>query len=508
MAKAGSTGRERFVYGTVLDALGQGLYPDKRHVIREFVQNACDAVREYDRRTHSTSVEPIEIRLRPPSITIFDRGIGMSSKQICQYRYVGFSEKDRAQSVGFRGIGKTSGVAVASKIIVTSSRLGQGTKHTVEIDVDGMLQRIREERNPPLEELLSEFTEVSHQRAAEDEHFTFVELQGIREDSKELYDADILGEHLRRNLPVPFDPEFPHGKEISQRLCMNVPDFFEARVTLNDGPLYKPFLSHCQAPEFETVFLRDDSDEALAYCWYCKHASKGQFPDRRTRGLVYRLKNFAVGTPQLTRATLWHYTPERAFYYFGEIHLLDGELVPSSDRTQFEDNAARKRMYERCTRITKVLNRRAGTESEQHRFESVLDQADETFREQEMRLKRGELLAELGDQSKYDVKKTLEDVEKRLLRAGGRKEKSSRDEVLIARGKKIHKKGKRVLQGLSRAASKGELFDITKAVPLGNEAKTLYALVVGVLREELARHPKTLERVLKALQSAIRQKLG
>jgi len=299
MARTRRTKGERFVYGTVLDALGQGLYPDKRHVIREFVQNACDAVREYDRRMHLTSVEPIEIRLEPPSVTIFDRGIGMSRKKMQEYRYVGFSEKDMAQNVGFRGIGTISGIAVASKIIVTSSRLGLQRQYRVEIDADGMLQRVRENRNPPLEELLKQFTNVSYRRAARDEHFTFVELHGIRQDSKELYDVDALAEHLRLNLPLPFDPEFPYATQVSRRLRMNVPDYFEANITLDDVPLYKPFLPRCQSAEFETVFCDDKSDKVLAFCWYCKHASKGQFPDKRVRGLVYRLKNFAVGTPQL-----------------------------------------------------------------------------------------------------------------------------------------------------------------------------------------------------------------
>ena len=42
--------RERFAYGSVLEALSYGLYPDKRHVIRESVQNAYDGL--YELRKH------------------------------------------------------------------------------------------------------------------------------------------------------------------------------------------------------------------------------------------------------------------------------------------------------------------------------------------------------------------------------------------------------------------------------------------------------------------------
>jgi len=187
--------------------------------------------------------------------------------------------------------------------------------------------------------------------------------------------------------------------------------------------------------------------------------------------------------------------------------LLDSELVPSSDRTQFEDNAARKRMYDRCTRIAKILNRRAGLESERQRFASVLDQAEEMFRDQERKLKTGELPLGIEGQLEYEIRRTLEDTGKRLRRAQGKRQKSPRDEELIKRGKKVQRKGKSVLRRLSRAASSGALFDVTKAVALGAEAKNLYALVVDVLCQELARQPKTLERLLKALQSTITQRL-
>jgi HSP90 family molecular chaperone len=77
-----------FVYGSVLDALGPGLYPKKRHVLREFVQNACDAVHDYEEYSGEPQEDPIEIRFQPPSITIFDRGMGMERKRMRQYRYV------------------------------------------------------------------------------------------------------------------------------------------------------------------------------------------------------------------------------------------------------------------------------------------------------------------------------------------------------------------------------------------------------------------------------------
>jgi hypothetical protein len=505
MAKA--TDNEKFVYGTVLDALSKGLYPDKRNVIREFVQNSCDAVREFDRRTGVTSVDPIEVRIQPPSITICDRGIGMSRKKVSEYRYVGFSEKDTTENVGFRGIGTISGIAVARRIVVTSTQFGHDEAFTVEIDGDGMWNSLKEQRNAPLDNLMTRFTSVKRQPAKPDDHYTFVQLERIRPDSRELFDAGILAEHLQQCLPLPFNPEFLEGKAISQELRTNVPDYFEGAVTLDDRPLYKPFLVEGQHPEYETIFFGEDTEKVLAFCWHIKHALPGQFSDERNRGLVYRVKNFAIGTAHLTRETLWRSTPARAFYYFGEIHLMDGGLVPSADRMHFEDNEARQRMYERCSRIAKVLNKRAGVESERDRLVSALDQADEKYRDQDRKLGTGEIPVEIAGQVEYEIRKTLEDLQKRLNRAKGKREPSPRDTKLLERGQKVQRKGRAVLRRLTAASAEGTLYDITKAVSLTGQSRKLYQLVVNVLNEELQAQPKILERLLRALQVAIKKRL-
>src|SRR4030042_5818229 len=101
--------REYFAYGSVLEALSSGLYPDNRHVIREFVQNAFDALNAWKKISGEQTLSPIEIRIQKPSIFIADRGIGMDENQAQTFRYLGYSSKDRKENVGFRGIGKDSG---------------------------------------------------------------------------------------------------------------------------------------------------------------------------------------------------------------------------------------------------------------------------------------------------------------------------------------------------------------------------------------------------------------
>jgi molecular chaperone HtpG len=509
MAKRGKRKSEAFAYGSVLDALGQGLYPDKRHVIREFVQNACDAVRELQRATGTKPPAPIEVRIAKPSITIYDRGIGMDRRLMEQYRYVGFSEKDVDENVGFRGIGKISGIAVARKIIVTSSRLDVPKRFRVEIHADEMLAKVQKDRNPPLESLMRDFTQLTTADDKKEKHFTLVELHDIRDDSIELYNTEWLRAYLQRNLPLPLDPAFPFGRAISDNLHMNIPDFFEVDVSLDGERLYKPYLANCLDPEFERVFADDTAEgPLLAYCWYCMHASTGQFPEKETRGLVYRFKNFAVGSPQLPRETLWEASPERAFYFFGEVHALDNNLVPASDRDEFEDNHARKRMHQRCKRIARVLNQKAYVASDRSRFDTVLGRTEASLAQRGRELDQRELPTEIRTDVQFEIRKALENVSERLKRASGKRAKTARDTALIARGTKVQKRAARLLRRLSQADSEAGFFDILKKVPLGHEAKALYRVVVEVLREELESEPARLERILKALHARIGQRLG
>ena len=62
--------KEYYAYGSVLEALSFGLYPDKKHVIREFIQNAFDALCDWREISGEYRLSPIEIVVQKPSIFI------------------------------------------------------------------------------------------------------------------------------------------------------------------------------------------------------------------------------------------------------------------------------------------------------------------------------------------------------------------------------------------------------------------------------------------------------
>lgn len=483
---------ERFAYGSVLEALSRGLYPDKRHVIREFVQNAYDGMYDLHNQYPSETLHPIEVKVDPPSIFIGDHGIGMSEKKMQEYRYLGYSEKKRGEHAGFRGIGKYSGLAIAEKIIVDSSRYGVATRLRVVVHVADMIREVEERHNPPLEDLLQRFTTLSEFPEDKEAHYTFVELHKIRADSMAILHEGTISDYLSKVAPVPLDPKFQHAHEIEENLRETAPDYFVVPLSVNKRDVYKPYLPDCRRPGFETVLFKDRSSEVLAFAWYCQNLKRGQFKDKENSGLVYRMKNIAVGDRHLTRKTLWATTPERAFHFFGEIHVLDPEVIPSADRTDFEDNAAREQLYKRCIRISSVLNRKAGEESATRRFKEALNNARDFLDQREQQLEDHQLPIELREEVVFRLRNYQEDINKRI---------PGSPSPLKSAGRKFLKRAQKFLNRLQGPST--QFFDLKKELRLNAKLQALYNIFMGVLKEEFRNDPDRLERIIRRVQDSL-----
>jgi hypothetical protein len=232
---------ESFAYGSVLEALSGGLYPDKRHILREFVQNSYDSIFDIRKSDPKAQSRPIQVKIQPPSIFIADHGSGMSRSEVQQYRYLGYSQKQRGKHAGFRGIGKYSAIGIAEKIIVDTSPIAIPKQYRIIIHADRMIAEIGQGKNAPLEEILQKHTEVSETHASADDHYTFVELHKILHEADSLLDQTDIAAYLARTAPVPFNPKFKVGMQITEKLKENVPDFFAVELAVNGNNIYKHF---------------------------------------------------------------------------------------------------------------------------------------------------------------------------------------------------------------------------------------------------------------------------
>jgi len=495
--------RETYAYGSVIKALSSGLYPDKRHVIREFIQNSFDALNKLKDDFGVEPVYKIEIYAQKPSIVICDKGIGMDEDDTQKFRYLGYSEKEIGKYVGFRVIGKDSGIAVAEKIIVTTSKYKIPKGYRVIIDAQKMIEEIESKGNPPLDELLENNSSIGYFDENPNSHYTVTELYNIRKDSQTLFEIDDLKDYISRNAPVPYSPSFEYKSEIEQRIKENYDDFSFVDITLNGKNIYKPFPDNYKRPEYELVFATDEEDSPLvAICWYCAHKQSSRFKDKENSGLVFRLNNFAVGDKYLTRKNLWSATPERAFWFFGEVHILDDMLRPSSYRSDFEDNDARNRLYKRCKRISQVLNKKAGKESDRSRFEEKIDFTEELVKSKKEKIIKKEIPNQLKPETEFQIRKSKEDLEKRLKRTKGKRDKSEEDEKLIKKAEKAIKKVNNTLELLEPENS---LKDIGKEVGFDNKTRLLYKIIIDILKKEFSSDQEKLENLVSRINDEIKK---
>lgn len=509
--------KEEYAYGFIIEVLTRGLYPNKLHVMREYIQNSYDAVLAWRKVSGESDYGRIEVKVVPPSIFIYDNGVGMDRTKVSQYRYVGYSEKRTGEEVGFRGIGKLSGISVADKIIVTSSPTDVPERYKLVLNANDMLAQILtlklEGKNIPLNELISTHTDITTDDEESDSHYTMVELYQVREDSMVLMNEEDLIAYLIMNAPVDFNPKFTYRDTIDAWLREYVSDYNTVKLFLNGERVYKPYLKDLKPPQYEFVWGNNDHPhnkangneeqlEPLAFWWYCEHKKKGQLKDNLKRGLFYRVKNFAVGTNQLPRITLWRSTPERTFYFFGEIHVCDPEIVPSSERDNFEQNSARERLYKRGAKISQTLNRIAGKSSDRRRAKEFIIEAEEITSNVESDIKAERIPKEVRFDKMFSVNKAIEDVKKRLPNAPG---------GFKGRGKRVIKRGNKLIKQLEKAED-GEhatgIYDITQAIKLGSEAARVYEIIVACLKDEFSNEPELYERLIKRIHASLEDRIG
>jgi hypothetical protein len=370
-----------------------------------------------------------------------------------------------------------------------------------------------EGKNISLNDLIPAHSTITVEDEDSDSHYTMVELYKVRDDSKALKDHGQLAQYLGTTAPVDFDPEFPHAKTVDGWLRQHVPDYDTVPLSLNGQPIYKPYLTELKPPQMIFVLDQDDhsqqggsrsegvGQEFLAFCWYCEHTEKGQLGDNLRRGLTYRLKNFAVGDNQLPRTTLWHSSPERAYYFFGEIHVCDPDIVPSSDRDNFEQNDARERLYARGAQISRTLNRIAGASSDQRRATEFIAQAEDIVHRVQAELQAGQMLREMKLDRTVAVYNAVHNVRKRLRHAPvGFRERA--EEVMTAGTHLLER-----LEGTLPQESPPTFYDIRESLRLGPEARRIYDVIVDCLREELMGQRDLYERLVRRIHAALERDL-
>ncbi len=498
------TERERYAYSFILEALTQGLYPNAFDVLREYIQNGYDAILKHMGIYHQQDYK-VKINITGNSIFIADNGIGMRLDQIKQYRFIGYSEKKLGEEAGFRGIGKIAGLSVAEKLIVTSKAQGESRQYTLSFDAQDMLEEIlilkAEGKNKPFDELISDHTKLESHEEDASNHYTVVELYQIRPEFAALLDPSRVRDYVRAVAPVPFNPQFKFSDEINRWLIGRVQDYYYIPHFVNDEPVYKPFTNEVSSPKFFTVETQEGNEDAIAYAWACGNITESQLPEPGPRGLIFRLKNIAIGSGDLVRNMLWTTNGHLAYWYFGEIHIVDSEVIPTAERSNFEDNHGRHRLVERSRAdVISHLNRDARDRSGQANAEKRLQELQALVNNTELALNQADIRRE---EVVYEAAKLVNAMDK------AKKTKSRLPEDQKTKANEVIERAEGLVDTFQKVAlesgpAKG-ILDIKSHLQLSEVEWKLYDVVMISLRDFFVNEEKTYISIVRAIQDRMLQ---
>jgi hypothetical protein len=523
--RVGRMSHEEYAYGHVLEALTGGLYPYKLDILREYIQNAYDAIREYLRTSKKPDSCRIKVVVKAGSVVVDDNATGMDLVTIGEYRKLGFSRKSFGEYAGWRGIGKAAGLAVAEKMIVTTSPLGVPEEYQLEFDSAQMLKEVEELRatnqNIPLNLLIEKHSSIEKNPAKKKQHYTTVELFKVKSDCSELLDSDRIAAHLSQIAPVPFHPEFKFGSRIAANLSNSVEEYLPVRLFVNKEQIFKPYRHHwsnngksitVKEPEFLPIYaVHGESRDLIAYAWFCMNLGRGQIDIKcknigdpiDVSGMVYRVHDIRIGDAQLPRRTIWKASPERARYAMGEIHVLDPAVEPTADRNDFKDNLARYNFYQACIDLPSEINRKAGRQSLELRAEEKIERADASLHEISKKLRQKQIPRELVPQIIYRTELAKDEAIKSKPNARTKRLKAKADQIVSTADKLTSQFA--IAVAPATAEPPPGVYDLTKQLGFSRETTAAYDAMIRALGEYFINEPRIYEELVGLIQRELRK---
>jgi len=524
---------EELVYAPAVLILSEDLYPRKLEVVREYIQNASDALDDFRPVAEliEDRAEPvIKISVQGRSLVIFDTGTGMDALDMPKLKRIAYSEKRQGEEAGYKGIGRLAGIAVADKLKISSTSYGDSKLHTFEFLAGDMRDDVSSKKKSgqqePASVVINRHTKISTTDIDPESHYTMVELRDIRESCLEILETDALHEYIADIAPVGFAPddEFKYGSMISDDLLQHVPDYSPKNVYLSSGGertrIYKPYNNSMMLspPKFFEILDPDERKHTLAYGWYAtkgremlgktKPAGKifavdGKDAEEKHRfaGLVYKLFGFSIGDRTLPQRTLWTTTQNRAQWFTGEIHIVDKRVQPTTDRSNFIENEWRAKLYEDGREFAQKLNKEA---------QRISDDRQAFDTSERVRKKLEECRSRLGNRQidRADLKREREEITRQLELLKQRQGKC-RDNDFLNVIKEVRRLGTAVQEDLTNPKllkKSKSVTDIAADLKMTDKVQKLFAIVMETLQDYYAADKEEYDQVSGKIYSALRKK--
>jgi Histidine kinase-, DNA gyrase B-, and HSP90-like ATPase len=344
-----------------LETLTTGMYEDAFHCIREYVQNAFDAVHDAvqagvigggDGRITLT----IGGSAKQATLSVRDNGTGVrGSEAVDRFVSLGASIKQPAHHAGFRGIGRLAGIAYCSTLKFTTKAMGEEAATIFEFDC-GKLRGFMAPGAQPrdVSEVVRSSVTVRTEAHRTADHFTEVEMVGLSGSGLTFVEQDKLLPYLSQYSPV----DYSEGFEFADRVRALASSFgapipvveIEIRNRRERVPVHKSYKNSYPTSALNTKStLRDletyTSKEHGWFGWFGLANFPGEITDETVAGLRFRMKNIQIGNEGIIEELAARATPSGSDrrlqrWAVGEIFIVNAEVVPNARRDGFEDNQA------------------------------------------------------------------------------------------------------------------------------------------------------------------------
>lgn len=513
----------------LLEILTKGMYSNPMHVYREYIQNSSDSIDKAIEAGVLQSTEAeihISIDNEKRNIVIRDNGLGIPL-DIAKVKLmnVGASDKDGVTERGFRGIGRLGGLAYAETVQFITSAIGDSSKTIMTCNCVRMQQLLKKNNNET-SDIMETFKAIStfeEQPEDTEKHYFEVRLIGVPKESGLLDEEDAI-RYLAETAPIDFDSQqFVQARKIREYFSDKGHPITCYKILRGERrkPIYKLYSRSMSTGKQERTktkdYVRDvefiyqeaADGEPLYIGWLAITDFSGVISDEAVQGIRFRKGNILVGNGT-TFAKFFPSEGHNANRMFaGEIHVLHDELVPNSQRDDFEPstvyNEMRKTLGEWAGTINKKYRR--GT-SEATSALRNLTKLNEEQKELEEKIDSGAITS---DEKREQIAERLE----KIARSREKEEKTVRK--ALERGTFDDERKETVEKTLSQTetATKKVTALNTKIVNAGYATKNdlpssysrderkLYQRIISVIDTYFTDDPKTAEALREKIKSEL-----
>ena len=186
-----------------------------------------------------------------------------------------------------------------------------------------------------------------------------------------------------------------------------------------------------------------------------------------------------------------------AFYYCGEIHVCDNNVLPTASRDDFKQNKARNALYERCDVISKTLSKAAHTESDQRRAYHYVYSGEKFINSVRTEIEEKKIPKELVDKRISELFKTGEEIKKRIDKI------PDNDDETKIKANEIIKDCNYLLKEIRKPKTQQEnkIYYIIEKLSLSSESSKVYEIIIKTINDFFMEDADGFERILKKIHS-------